>query len=91
MSSSKTQTLTDQLLNSIYCAVEIVIQKNTPIAVEFAPYTLTVEFAEIISNYLDDLSVVTYNFDARRGKLTLKPLPQKLIFFIDDTLSGRLH
>lgn len=91
MSFSKTLTLTDHLLNSIYCAIEIVLHKNKAVIVEFSPCLITIGMAERICDYLDDLTIVSYNFDLRRGQLTLAPLPGKNIFFIDDTLSGRIH
>lgn len=82
---------TEKLISNVYKAVEIAIMKNAPVIIEFAPNTLTIEVAEMISSYLDDLTTVQFNFDARRSRLTIIPLIEKTIFFIDDTQSGRLH
>lgn len=82
---------TDQLVLNVYRAVEIAVSKKSPVVIDFSPDSLTVEVAEIISSYLDDLSTVEYNFDARRAKLTLIPKTERIPFFIDDTCTGRLH
>lgn len=91
MSFSSEQPLIGKLLNSIYCAIEITMMKKEPITINFAPHALTVEIAEEISNYLEDLPIVSYDFDIYNNQLTIIPLIHKNIFFIDDTQSGVLH
>ncbi|MBR4110172.1 MAG: hypothetical protein IKK43_00560 [Clostridia bacterium] len=65
--------------------------KKSPVVIDFSPNNLTVEVAERISSYLDDLTTVKYNFDARRARLTIIPKLERTVFFIDDTSTGRLH
>ena len=83
--------VTDQLIMNVYSAVEIAISKNSTVVIDFSPITLTIEVAERISSYLDDLTTVQYNFDARRARLTIIPLPERVPFFFDNTNSGILH
>lgn len=82
---------TDLLVFNVYRAVEIAVMKKSPVVIDFSPDNLTVEVAERISSYLDDLTTVEYNFDARRAKLTIIPKLERTPFFIDDTSTGRLH
>lgn len=82
---------TEQLIFNVYQAVEIAVMKKSPVVIDFSPNNLTVEVAERISSYLDDLTTVKYNFDARRARLTIIPKLERTVFFIDDTSTGRLH
>lgn len=59
-------------VNCISKAVELAVTHKTSAFIHFAPDVLTIENAELLTSYLNYVTTVNYDFDARNGLLTLK-------------------